>query len=79
MVNEKLDEHLDEIRDEVLRAMSIYPEFNSFHEGHSIIEEEYDELKAEVWKSPKKRDLVKMREEAVQLAAMATRFLHDLL
>jgi hypothetical protein len=39
--------------------------------------EEIDELWDEVKKSPKKRNPVAMREEAVQVAAMALRFLID--
>jgi hypothetical protein len=54
-----------------------YPPFNSAHEGYAVLLEEIDELWDEVKKSPKKRDLVLMRAEAVQVAAMALRFLID--
>ena len=49
----------------------------SFHEGFSIIHEEFDELKAEVWKQEKKRDKAHMLEELVQVAAMAQRMAED--
>lgn len=68
---------LDEVREELLAARERYGPMHSAHEGYAVILEELDELKAEVWKSPKKRDLAAMRAEAVQLAAMAVRFLMD--
>jgi hypothetical protein len=63
---------------ELWKAQDKHPKFNSAHEGYAVILEELDELKAEVWKRPKKRDINKMRKEAVQVAAMATRFLIDI-
>ena len=78
---------------EYKRASSKFPPFNSAHEGIAIIEEEYDELwteikKKELYSDPtglyigidtsKYRDKKLMREEAIQLAAMAIRFLVDL-
>jgi NTP pyrophosphatase (non-canonical NTP hydrolase) len=69
--------HIDSIVAEFNRASSIYPAFNSAHEGYAVLLEEVEELWDEVKKSPKKRDLSKIREEAVQVAAMALRFLHD--
>jgi NTP pyrophosphatase (non-canonical NTP hydrolase) len=69
--------HLDSIVAEFNRASSIYPAFNSAHEGYAVLLEEVEELWDEVKKSPKKRDLSKIREEAVQVAVMALRFLHD--
>ena len=58
-------------------ACSRYSKFASAHEGYAVILEEMDELWAEVKKSPKNRDMAAMREEAVQVAAMALRFLID--
>ena len=55
-----------------------YPAFNSEHEGYAVIQEELEELWEEVKKSPRKRSADKLREEAVQVAAMALRFLVDL-
>jgi hypothetical protein len=50
----------------------------SAHDGHSIIEEEYCELRDEVFVKHGKRDSIAMRAEAVQLAAMALRFIIDI-
>ena len=63
--------------DEYHRATKMYGPFNSAHEGWAVLLEEVEELWDEVKKSPKNRDIVKMREEAIQVAAMALRFLHD--
>jgi Holliday junction resolvase RusA-like endonuclease len=52
--------------------------FNSAHEGYAVIEEEFDELKQEVFKKASRRDLDNMEKEAVQVAAMAMRFLIDI-
>ena len=68
---------LEDIREEYKSASNRYPPFNSAHEGYAVILEEMDELWLEVKKSPKKREPDKMREEAVQVAAMALRFLVD--
>jgi hypothetical protein len=65
------------VSDELQRAERDYPAFNSAHEGFAVILEEVDELKAEVWKSPKNRNMAAMEREAVQVAAMALRFLRD--
>jgi hypothetical protein len=59
------------------RASRLYPKFNSAHEGYAVLLEEVEELWDEIKKSPKKRDPAKMREEAIQTAAMALRFLTD--
>ena len=65
------------IINECVDAMDRYPRFNSAHEGYAVLLEELDELKAEVWKSPKNRDPQAMQEEAIQVGAMALRFLVD--
>jgi hypothetical protein len=54
-----------------------WPPFSSAHEGYAILLEELDELKAHVWTNQKRRDLAAMRLEAVQVAAMALRFIAD--
>jgi hypothetical protein len=66
-----------EVDRELKRAQIKFPIFNSAHEGYAVILEELDELKAEVWKNGKTRDVAKMRAEACQVAAMALRFMVD--
>jgi hypothetical protein len=62
-----------EVQDELERALK-WPPFNSAHEGYAILLEEVDELKAHVWTNQQKRDLAAMRAEAIQVAAMACKF-----
>lgn len=69
---------LDEVQDELNWATNHYPPFRSAHEGFAIIEEEFLELRKEVFRKPNKRSKVKMRKEAKQVAAMATRFMVDI-
>lgn len=63
--------------DEATSAAAMWAPFNSAHEGFAILLEEVDELKAHVWVNQKRRDIDAMRKEAVQVAAMALRFIHD--
>ena len=66
------------IEAELQRAQTKHPvPMRSFHEAHSIIEEEYDELKAEIFQQ--KRDTFAIQTEAVHLGAMAARLLVDLI
>jgi hypothetical protein len=60
---------------EAERAEQSWPPFNSAHEGYAVILEELDELWAHVKANQKQRDVVAMRKEAVQVAAMALRFI----
>ena len=65
------------VNQEYQYASKEFPPFNSPHEGLAVIEEEFEELKREVFKKPSERDWSKMENEATQLAAMAMRFLID--
>ena len=66
-----------EVAAEVERATHLWGPHNSAHEGFAVILEEMDELKVHVWTNQKKRDIVAMRKEAIQVAAMAVRFVLD--
>lgn len=54
-----------------------WPPFNSAHEGYAVLAEEVDELWDHVKTNQKRRDLAAMRAEAIQVAAMALRFVVD--
>ena len=68
---------MESVVQEVARAQSMWPPFNSAHEGFAIMQEEFDELKEHVWTNQKKRDIEAMRTEAIQVAAMAMRFITE--
>lgn len=65
----------NEVTKELARALKIHPPMNSAHEGWAVLLEEVDELWDEIKLRPSLRDKQRMREEAVQVAAMAMRFL----
>lgn len=75
--NEVRHEATCDVYEELKRASLKFSPFASAHEGYAVILEELDELKAEVWKNQKTRDVAKMRAEACQVAAMAIRFMVD--
>lgn len=75
--SDKIGDVILEVAREADRAESMYPEFASAHEGYAILLEEMDELWVEVKRSPRERRPAEMRKEAVQVAAMALRFLAD--
>lgn len=69
------------IRDELIRAVRLYPRhFTSYHEGLSYLQEEEFELRMEVYRSKEEKSLnkINMHNEAVQVGAMAARFIYDL-
>jgi len=75
----KLQKLLALVEAEFRRASSKNEAFHSCHEGYSILAEEVDELWDEVKKKTKMRSTKLMRSECKQIAAMAVRFMHDLL
>ncbi len=60
-----------------LESAAKWPAMNSAHEGYAVILEELDELWEHVKTNQKRRDLVAMRKEALQVAATAIRFVQD--
>lgn len=72
-----VEEAFREVLKELISAVRAYPPMRSAHEGHSIIEEEYEELWREVQCKPAWRSAERLRHEACQLAAMAIRFMID--
>ncbi len=66
-----------DVEEEAYKAMRNWPTFNSAHEGFAVLKEEVDELWDHVKRNQKVRDLTAMRKEAIQVAAMAVRFAHD--
>ena len=63
---------------ELGQATNQYGKFKSEHEGLAIIEEEFLELRREVFRKHQDRQIYSPATEATQLAAMAIRFLIDL-
>ena len=62
---------------ELARAREKFPDFNSAHEGYAVLLEEMDELWDEVKGHYGPERTAKMRKEAIQVAAMALRFIQD--
>lgn len=63
-----------EVEGELRSAMKAFQPFHSAHEGYAVLKEELDELWYEVKHGTRERQ----SEEAIQVAAMAIRFLVDL-
>ena len=59
--------------DELARATAKFGPFHNPHEGYAVLLEELDEL----WQAVKHGTPIEQRKEAVQVAAMALRFLRD--
>ena len=69
---------LDQVEKELKVARDKFPFFRSPHEGYAIILEELDDLWEDVRQPYHMRSTVAMRKEAMQVAAMAIRFMIDL-
>lgn len=71
----KLSTILDDIAEEVRSAESKFPPFNSGHEGYAVIKEELDELWEEIKNNKRPGTYDRQRKEAIQVGAMAVRYL----
>lgn len=69
----RIDVAIAAVRDEAIRAACKFKPFNSAHEGFAVLKEEVDEL----WDEVKANNSLRASEEAVQVGAMAVRFLTD--
>lgn len=74
---EKIEEAGEEAINELIAATAAHGPMSSDHDGYAVILEELDELWEEVRKKPSKRSKKNMRKEAMQVAAMALRFMVD--
>lgn len=63
-----------EVAEELDRALRKHGKMASAHEGYAVILEELDELWDEIKVRQSKRRPKKMKREAIQVAAMAMRF-----
>jgi phage terminase small subunit len=76
---ENLRRFYRDVDQELARAMERYPRMNSAHEAYAVILEELEELWQEIKVKQARHDHAAMRREAVQIAAMVTRFVIDVL
>lgn len=70
-------ELIQALDEEFERATATNGSFHSAHEGYAVLLEEVDELKEWVWKKDRDRNPIQMKKEAIQVAAMAIRFITD--
>jgi hypothetical protein len=64
------------VADELAVALERFPSFNSAHEGWAVIVEEVSELQEHVFRNTGRSP--EAMAEAVQVAAMAIRYIYDL-
>ncbi len=69
-----VDTAISLVRAELDRAQAKFAAFHSGHEGYAVMREELEEL----WDEIKRNDPHRATVEAVQVAAMALRYLVDL-
>lgn len=73
-----VDVAASEVAAELRRAMALFGPFKNGHEGWAVIREEVDELWDEVKNNKGDDHVARQRKEAIQVAAMALRFVVDL-
>lgn len=71
------DQALELVKKEYERAAETHPQLHSPHEGLAVIEDQFEDLKKQVFLPRYKRNPTEMQKEAIQVAAMAIRFIID--
>jgi hypothetical protein len=71
-----MDAAFELVRKELERAKNRFEDFTTYHQGYAVLKEEVDKLWDKV--KAKNPDRNEVRHEAVQVAAMALRFIIDL-
>jgi hypothetical protein len=74
----KLQKIMLAVQREATRAMSLHAPMHNEHEGYAVILEELDELWDEIKLKQSARNPPAIRQEALQVAAMAIRMIYDL-
>lgn len=74
----RIEEILEQVGEAVEKAQNKHAPMASFHEGYAVTLEELDELWEEIKKYPR-HNIHALMTEAYHVAAMAVRFIHDLL
>ena len=72
-------EVFSKVIEEVDKARMMYPAFRSEHEAIAVIREEYLELEEQVFEKQRWYNKERQTKEATHLAAMAVRFMIDLI
>jgi len=67
-----------EVRNELTKAVAAFPAMRSAHEGYAIILEEIEELWEAIRNNKSDEANDRQRKEAIQVAAMAMRFVIDI-
>lgn len=75
MTLEQIEDVAKEAVRELYRATEKFGAFHNSHEGFAVLKEEVDELWDEIKGG---QDKQRMKEEAIQIAAMAIRFVVDI-
>ena len=73
-----IDEIIESVKAELIKAMTKFPPFHSTHEGYAVILEEFDEMWEEIKTMGSYTPTHRLYKEAIQVAAMAIRFVYDM-
>ena len=68
---------LQEVANELKRARKLYPDHPTLEHSAFVLLEEVNELFVELYKKPSERDMTFIRDEAIQVSAMAIRLVED--